>query len=305
MQGWAQVPGTCGELAQGIIGRRFLHITCPINAWVTASATLIPGSGILYGLKERRKAQEAVSRLLNRWGMGQQYDVHITVENPLPIGKGMASSTADICACCFAVSAAIRQELTATEMSEIAISVEPSDGLFYPGIAVFDHRSGSWGKSVGLPPMPNLHILAYDLGGEVNTIEFNRRQDLVEENLKKEEMVRKAFTYILRGLRHGDPKQIGLGATLSSTANQSILLKDSLHELIQGSSALGGVGVNVAHSGTVLGVIIPGSHRHRVERIASWVEHRFPRWQPLGDYLLVGGGPRFISENQCWEGRAI
>ncbi|MZP28547.1 GHMP kinase [Heliobacterium undosum] len=299
MFGQAQLPATCGELAQGLIGGRFLHLTCPIDAWVMASASLTQGSGCIEGLADRPKAARAVSTLLEFWNLAGRFDVRIDVDNPLPSGKGLATSTADICAAAFAVARALGRELAPAEMGRIAIAVEPSDGLFFPGIAVFDHRSGAWGKTVGMPPIPPLHILAYDLGGEVDTIEFNSRTDLLEANRQKEVAVRRAFALITQGLRIGDPGRIGEGATVSARANQSILPKEALDEIIGGISALGAVGVNVAHSGTALGVLVPDSRRHRIGAIAAWVEARFPQWSPLGHFRLVGGGPRF-TETSRW-----
>ncbi|MTV50228.1 GHMP kinase [Heliobacillus mobilis] len=301
--GWAQVPGTCGELAQGLIGDRFLHITCPIDAWVTASASLTAGSGRITGLDDRPKARRAVSRMLDEWNVTERFDVCVTLTNPLPLGKGLASSTADISACCFAVAQALGRDLSVNTLARIAIAVEPSDGLFYPGIAVFDHRKGSWGTTVGQPPVPPLFVLAYDLGGEVNTVEFNRRHDIIEANRQKESLVRQAFAQIIKGIRSGNPASIGAGATLSARANQEILHKEALEELIGGVSSLGTVGVNIAHSGTALGLLLPYKHRSRIESVIKWTESRFPKWTPLGSYQLVGGGPRY--HEQSGEGWAI
>ncbi|MBM7867216.1 GHMP kinase [Heliobacterium gestii] len=298
MYAQAQIPATCGELAQGLIGGRFLHLTCPIDAWVTASAYLTPGSGRIDGLADRPKAARAVNALLDLWSMAGCFDIRFHMDNPLPSGKGMATSTADICAAVYAVARALGRELTPAQMGPIAVAVEPSDGLFYPGIAVFDHRSGTWGKTVGMAPVPPLHILAFDLGGEVDTIEFNNRVDLLEANRQKEAAVRQAFAMITRGLRCGDPRRIGEGATLSARANQGILPKEALEEIISGVRAFGAVGVNVAHSGTVLGVIVPEGKHQRLSPITSWVESRFPHWNRLGCYRLVSGGPRFADASR-------
>ena len=51
--------------------------------------------------------------------------------------------------------------------------------------------------------------------------------------------------------------KIGKGATLSAFCNQSILHKSDLPRVLELSIKMGAVGVNTAHSGTVIGILLP------------------------------------------------
>ena len=85
----------------------------------------------------------------------------------LPIGKGMGSSTADLSAACYAVAVALNRRLTPEAVAEIALSIEPSDGTFSPGITLIDHVDGRIFERIG-EPFP-LGLLVLDFGGAVDT----------------------------------------------------------------------------------------------------------------------------------------
>ena len=93
----------------------------------------------------------------------------------------------------------------------------------------------------------------------------------------------------LAGLAVGEARLIGEGATLSSVANQAVLPKPQLAPAIDLAQAAGAVGVNVAHSGTVLGLLFAED----AERI-SWAAHqawtRLPGLVAVHDCRVVGGG---------------
>ena len=66
----------------------------------------------------------------------------------------------------------LRHELLPSQISEIALDVEPSDGIMLPDIALFDHREGRIARILGAPPL--MRILVLDFGGNVDTQEFNQ-----------------------------------------------------------------------------------------------------------------------------------
>ncbi|MCX7781949.1 MAG: GHMP kinase, partial [Negativicutes bacterium] len=138
----------------------------------------------------------------------------------------------------------------------IALSIEPTDGVFYPGIVAFDHISGFIRRNLGAPPAMSIAI--FDVGGQVDTVSFNQRTDLAALNTAKEKEVREAFDLVAQGIATGDCRRIGKGATISARANQSILYKPCLEDVIQTGARYGAMGVNAAHSGTVLGVLFAG-----------------------------------------------
>lgn len=136
-----RVPGSCGEVMQGFWqGRPFL-VTCPIDRYSTV--VVRPGTGRLVG--GGAKACRALA-------LGQAYcqcdslahDFFLTSE--LPSGKGMASSSADICAVLAAVAAVNQVHLSEGDIGRLAASIEPTDGVFCQGLAVIQPGNG------GAPP---------------------------------------------------------------------------------------------------------------------------------------------------------
>ena len=96
-QGSVLVPGTCGELVQGTIcGTNFL-VSCPVNWFSRVTIIAAPGQRRIAFPADRIKTARAVRRALQREG-GAGLAAVIEVSSGLPIGKGMASSTADLSA---------------------------------------------------------------------------------------------------------------------------------------------------------------------------------------------------------------
>jgi len=120
---------------------------------------------------------------------------------------------------------------------------------------LFDHIGGSIRHYLG-EAVP-MHIVVFDVGGEIDTLHFNQRLDLQKLNELNEDEMQQAVKLIRKGLAMQDISLIGKGATMSALANQKILLKPCLEEIIEIGLAWGGVGVNIAHSGTVVGVLFP------------------------------------------------
>lgn len=250
MKATVRCPGSCGELVQGTAAGMNFLVTCPINLYsqvsvrLSTSKTSAPETGT--------KTMEAVKRTLEYLGLS--FDgIHIQVVSELPVGKGMASSSADISAACMATAIAAGHSIDSETICKIALDIEPTDGIFLPGITMIDHVTGKVRRSMGDPPAITVAVL--DAGGEVDTIDFNQRSDLAELNRNKETEVLKALQMVEHGIQSGDCSLIGAGATLSALANQSILFKPSLERVIAISRSFGAVGVNAAHSGTVLGVM--------------------------------------------------
>lgn len=247
-----KAPGSCGELAQGTIdGKNFL-ITCPINVYTEVIVRTDQYTPFHAG----RKVLTAINKTIEYLQI-KSSRFHVSVRSDLPIGKGMASSSADISAACQSIALSAGKVLTPDEMADIALSIEPTDGIFYPGIVLFDHIKGCIRQPLG-DALP-MHIVIFDIGGEINTLHFNKRLDLKKLNQENEDQVYQAVQLIRKGLADKDISLIGKGATMSALANQKILYKPHLEEIIHIGLSWGAVGVNIAHSGTVVGVLFPTS----------------------------------------------
>ncbi|MDR3565040.1 MAG: GHMP kinase [Negativicutes bacterium] len=288
MKAMVRAPGSCGELVQGTVeGKNFL-ITCPVDLYsevvVQDDASPVVAAG--------GKAVEAVERTWAYLGIRPER-FSVRVESALPKGKGMASSSADISAACQAAAVCCGRLLTPDEIADIALAIEPTDGIFYPGIVMFDHVGGLTRRFLGFPPP--LSVAIFDVGGQVDTLQFNQRSDLIVLNRAKESQVEQAVALVTRGLVSGDCGLIGQGATLSALANQSILHKACLPAILELLPRYGAVGVNTAHSGTVIGILFPGVITEKIGECIAAVQTACPELTFLRTARVITGGLTVIE----------
>ena len=280
-----RVPGTCGELVQGILdGTQFL-ITCPVNLYSTVHVELYVGSGEVQGPLDCPKATQALRLTLSHFER-RDLDARLSVESPIPRSKGMASSTADVSAAIGATARALGRSLSPLEVSRLALAVEPSDGVMFPGIALFDYREGRLYEDLG--PPPPIEIVVLDFGGTVDTLEFNSvdRSGVLRA---QEADIQDAVHHVRRGIRVGAVSLVGKGATISALSNQSILWNPQLREVEYFSNAVGALGVNVAHSGTVIGILLDG-RKGQGQRVYQDACTAFPEIEAAYLQRLVEGG---------------
>ena len=285
----AAAPGTCGELCQGLLAGVHCMVTCPIDMYSVATAEVVQGEAEVSGPEDSPKAVRAVQATLD-YLQERAVDVRLWLDSPLPRGKGMASSTADVAAAAVATASVLGQELCPEQIAEIALGVEPSDGVMFPHVALFDHRKGRLSRI--LDPPPSMRVVILDFGGTVDTLEFNRvdKDDLLEQLGPDME---RAVLLIEEGLRSGDPGRIGRGATLSAVANQQLLFNPHLDAVLELAQEANAVGVNVAHSGAVIGMLFPDDAM-LIERAATLAWRELPGLESVLCRSIVSGGVKRV-----------
>ncbi|MCK8825514.1 GHMP family kinase ATP-binding protein [Fuchsiella alkaliacetigena] len=293
MQATVRAPGSCGELVQGSINGQNFLVTCPINLYSYVTVRLTKQSSRInckQGLNKTIQAVEKTLTFFNRCDLGAQ----IEVNSELIAGKGMASSTADITAAILATTIALSERITLEQIAQLALSIEPTDGTFYEGIVLFDHLTGQ--KYEYLGQISGLDILVLDLGGRINTLDFNSREDLGELNELNEPLTRRALQLVKRGIQQNNLQLIGQGATLSSKANQVILAKRNFGQLLELTALQGVVGINVAHSGTLVGVLYNAT-RIESEDLQLKVKEIVENVQ-IYDLSLINGGLEVVASGK-------
>ena len=284
-RGVASAPGTCGELAQGMLDGTPVMVTCPIDLFSTATVELSEGRGRVCGPANSPKASRAVVRTL-AFLRYTDVDARLRLESPIPRKKGMGSSTADIVAAIGATAAALETHISVRQQAALALGIEPSDGIMLPGIALFDHRGGRIARSMGDPPA--MRVLVLEFSGVVDTEEFNAA-DRGSDMQGQEARFREALDLITAGLERGDDTLIGRGATLSALAHQGVLPKPQLPAVLSLGHAAGAAEVNVAHSGTVVELLFSEDG----ERV-TWASDQARKWLPgltaVHNHRLIGGG---------------
>ncbi|SHK45798.1 threonine kinase [Selenomonas ruminantium] len=274
-----RVPGSCGELIQGVAhGEPFLG-TCPIDRYTTVQVS-DEFSG-QWGLGE--KSRQAFALALSRLGR-ETFPYGMRLQSELPQGKGMASSSADIAAVVVSVMEALHESWSLDLVMEIATQIEPTDGVFCPGLVLMNHISGR--VLTRFASVPALRAAIFDVGGTVDTCAFHQEKKLVSGRAGMEEMLQ-AFC---QAVDQGQAEQVARLATQSAFYNQAVLYKEELEVLWQLGRAHGAWGINAAHSGTVFGMwwdsaIDEKKIRLQAERIAQAAGVEF-----LGLAQLRSGG---------------
>ena len=287
-----RAPGVCGELTQGMLGQHYFLVTCPIDFFARVQVEVYQNGPGIEGPPNCTKAVQALEATLDLLGR-KDLSARLTVSNPIPRGKGMGSSSADVAATIAATGLALGRELAPEQVAEIALAVEPTDGIMLPGIALFDHREGHIVESLG--PPPPMEIVALDFGGTVSTVQFNRvDRRSIWQSLRKE--TDEALRLVRAGIKAGDPAMVGRGASISAQASLKVLPKPRLSDAMAFAEEVGAVGINAAHSGTIIGILLDARPR-RGKSTFRQAQRAFPDAEDVHHFRLLGGGLQQVSGN--------
>ncbi len=282
---WA--PGTCGELAQGMLNNAVVMVTCPIDRFAKATVDISPGEGLVDGPSDCPKSIRAVELALEHLGRTDVNAV-LSVESPIPRAKGMASSTADVLAAMTATAAALKAQLSVRQQAALALAVEPSDGTMFPGVALFDHRQGRVSRSLGDPPP--MQVLVLEFNEKVDTAAFNSVDRRAEWESHSRPFA-EALGMIALGMKAGDGRLIGQGATTNAIAYQEVFPNRHLEDVLSLGRTTGAVGVNVAHSGSVVGLLFL-EDQSQFNWAAEQARLTLPGLTAVHPHRLIGGGVR-------------
>lgn len=280
------MPGSCGELVQGCIDGVDFHISWPINRFSTATISMVNGRTMKVpeGLVKTARAIEKAFVIIN-----PEDGVEIEISSDIPVGKGMASSTADIGAALIGTFEIFGVKIAQKTIAKTALSVEPTDGTLFDGIVAFDHIKGQMLETIGGAPPVDLIVL--EPPGSLDTVRFNgEKQKLAEETCPADErIIKEAYEMAVTGIKNFDIKLIGEAATISATLNQKLLPKPELSDIISVCKSKGAAGVNVAHSGTVMGVLVEHGF---AERLLDKISHYIPKGWKAYPAKVIDGGAR-------------
>lgn len=222
----------------------------------------------------------------------------IEIASNVPPGVGMGSSTSDVTATIRAVADFHGVVLAADEVARLAVLTEcASDSIMIDDrVVLFGHRDGAVLETLGhrLPPM---FVISCDTepGVRVDTLRL-RPADYDDAELAAFGVLRAALR---RAVALGDTALLGRVATASARINERYLPKPHLDHLLRTCLRHGGCGVQVAHSGTVAGLIFdalaPDAER-RLRRCAAELESDAARTGIaitglIGVSTALGGNP--------------
>lgn len=267
--GTASSPGSCGELAQGLLsnGTTF-HVTCPITKSSTVRVEMRESdSPTTTGLRPyQRKAELALRRTAEVIGVGG-LEMQVYHWSDLDVAKGMGSSTADVVAASRALARCVERELSPQELGEIAAYVESSDGTMYPGIALVDHRTGRALQRYEWWPEYTVVLIVPEDELNTESVRFQGQADLVS-----------SYERIVHELNAAaaahDARVFAEQATLSAKLNQRFVANWCFELVCERANDYGAIGVNVGHTGTCCGLLFETSERGRRAAAEALVDVR-------------------------------
>ena len=251
-----------GELLQGVFegsdGR--LHrglLTLPFPSQYTR-ATLWPSlePGVRTRPLDRNKARRAVALTFDHLRVSP-VGGDLTLESSIAMGHGYGSSTADVVAAIRAAAMAANVHLRRSTVSRLAVEAEDaSDAIIYEDRPVlFAHREGFILEHFG-DEFPPLIVVGFRDGAAstVNTLSLPPARYDSEEI----ELFRVLRGLASRSIRYQDPSLLGRVATLSARISQRHLPKPGWQRALELTEAANACGLQVAHSGTLFGILFDG-----------------------------------------------
>lgn len=252
MKSYGICPASCGEFVQGIIDDEEYLCSYAIDMY---SKVYIEEKLVDINLG-RYKSRLAIEKVFEKFNLPKKYtkNISLNINSKIPVGKGMASSTADIGATIKATLSLIDKDLSSEEISKLAAEIEPTDSIFIDKNSIFNPLNGTVIKYLG--NLTNAKVIILEPNKVLDTMKIRLRQDYNKLKVENKEVIKKSFALLEEGLKKNNLSLVGEACTLSSLANENIEKKEYLNEIIKISKKYGAYGVNIAHSGTVVGILI-------------------------------------------------
>ncbi|EHD22396.1 MULTISPECIES: GHMP kinase [Brenneria] len=283
----ARCPASCGELLQGwILGGEKL-ISCPVD-WFSEVAVTDGAPGLTERPRMRRMLQAVLAHF------GQPADggrgLHIDFSSTIPVAKGMASSTADLAATALATARHIGQTLDEAALAALCVRLEPTDSTLFRQLTLFDHQTAA--TAISCDWQPRMDILLLESPLTLNTLDFHRR-DRRQALLDNADALERAWRRFRRAVERREPHGLGEACVISAGASQRTLPKPAFGDLLDLVETSGIYGLNVAHSGSVVGLLLDGRY-HDVDKLRWQLRQRgITRHYPVQHLLsMVAGGVR-------------
>lgn len=273
----ASCPGSCGELFQCVVdGHEFL-MSYGIEK---KSQVLIGAQAGVVGEELRPKMLQVMNELTD------QIDFDFSFQTDISIGKGYSSSTADMLSILGAYSAYKHKEVSVSILTSLCSKIEPSDSVGFADWTVMNPINGEikWQTKW----KPNLYVYMLEPDQIVDTTSFIRMTD---SSLYPAEQSEKLLTDFQTACDTQSVKRLGQVATISALLNNRRLPKPYLEDIIEITTEFGLLGVNVAHSGSIVGILLTKDQLIYLNKL----EERLSQ-HPLASYYSIRNLSKIIYE---------
>jgi uncharacterized protein involved in propanediol utilization len=294
-----------GELFQGALVRGGQPVPCLITlpaCGVGSKARYVPFQPVSVADAEaasmlevipawKEKARRAARLTLGFIGVPAAG--RLEIECAVATGVGLGSSTCDVVAAVRAVCNAYGTQIDACDLARLAIEAEGAvDPIMFGGdVVLFAQRHGRVLESFG-SWFPSYTVLSIDtdVGGQgIDTLDLPFPAYTDADLAAFENMINK----VRQAFRRHDAATIAAVATESATLNQRFLPMRKFQEICVIAKQFGALGIQISHSGTVMGMLFDARSVRMEEGLAMKVteEVRTLGVRPLGVFRIdaVGG----------------
>ncbi|HAU32411.1 MAG: Putative kinase involved in propanediol utilization [Desulfotomaculum sp. 46_296] len=267
--GYSLVYAHHGEILQGVFEEKTGHlcralITLPCNIFrAEAKFQYNTSKKLLVNPEWKNKARTAAELTLAY--LDAQVCGNLEICSNIPLTIGLGSSTSDVTATIKSIVDAFKRKLTSKIISHLSVKAEiASDPIMFDESSVlFAHRKGIVIEDFGmlLPPMDIVGFNSDPLSPGIETLTLPPIRYTWQEILSFRSLLGLIRTAILKQ----DVNLVGKVATISARINQKYLPKPKFSEIEKVVEKTGAVGLQVAHSGTVVGIIFDSTERCEIK----------------------------------------
>lgn len=262
--GYAETHAHHGEVVQGIF---YSADGVPEHGLVTLPCSLfrtrarfrpLRGGPLTVEPGDRSRARTAARLTLDALGY-TGWGGAIRIEGNVPLQWGCGSSTTDVLTVIRAVADAFGVELAPAWIARLSVASETaSDSLMY-GVdraVLFAQRRGTLLLDLG-GPLPRVKVLGFNTEGQCGVPTLGLPP--IPYSSWEVESYRAILGLLRRAVEQQDPVLLGHVASASTRINQRHRPKRRMAELFAMARETGALGIQVAHSGTVAGLLFePG-----------------------------------------------
>ncbi len=261
-----------GELLQGVfegedgrLKRVLVSIPCGI---FKSEVRFIPNGSDVVEVEPKWKIKScrAVDLALRSLGK-HKFGGRVQIRSNIPVGWGLGSSTSDVTAAIRATADALNERLTPTKIAALAVRAETACDatMFGKRLVLFAQREGIVVEDFR-SSLPKLEVLGFNTssnGNGIDTVGFPPARYSWWEI----EAFRPMVGLLRRAVSLRSPQLLGQVASASATINQQYLPKPYFQDLREISAEVGAVGLQVAHTGTIAGLLFDPADPLKEERI--------------------------------------
>ena len=249
-----------GELLQGVfeetdgrLKRVLVSIPCGI---FKSEARFIPNDSDVVEVEPKWKVKSCRAVALTLTSLGRHNcGGRLQIRSNIPVGWGLGSSTSDVTAAIRATANALGERLSPHKIAALAVRAETAcdSTMFGEQMVLFAQREGIVVEDFR-SSLPKLEVLGFNTssnGNGVDTIGFPPARYSWWEI----EAFRPMVGLLRRAVHLRSPQLLGQVSSASATINQHYLPKPHFQDLKEISEEVGAVGLQVAHTGTIAGLL--------------------------------------------------